>query len=69
MTTSHNIARCIKYDFGRTPYDLQQGAEYCERIARHSRLNPWAEAGMADAYADAAKMLRDELTSKTPAIA
>jgi hypothetical protein len=67
MTTASEITRCIKYDFGRTPHDLRQGAEYCERIARTSALNPWAEPGMSAAYADAAQALRLELQEKEAA--
>jgi hypothetical protein len=57
MTTPWQIVRCIKSDIG----DLKAGAEYCERIAATARLNPCAAPGDANAYAEAAMILRSQI--------
>ena len=57
MTTPEQIIRCIKSDMDG---DLIAGADYCERISRNASMNPWAEAGDAHNYAEAARRLRDE---------
>lgn len=61
------ILRCLRSD-GFSP---EAGAQYAERIAAAARLNPFAEPGDAEAYAEAARILRTlthhkPCTSSTP---
>lgn len=57
MTTPAQIIRCLRRDMAG---DLVAAARYAERIAANARLNPWAEPGDADSYAEAARRLRHE---------
>lgn len=65
MTTSHQIVRCIKSDFGTSIQALKSGAAYCAGIAASSALNPWSESSMSPAYADAARLLTEAVDART----
>lgn len=59
MTSIQNIVRCIKSDI----VDLKRGAEYCERISKAASMNPWSECSMANNYAEAARILRSQMSA------
>ena len=61
--TALQIVRCLKSDMDG---DLAAGADYAERIAAGTSINPWADPSMADAYREAARVLRTELNHETP---
>lgn len=61
MTTPETIVRCLKRDLCG---DLLAGARYAERIAFAASMNPWAPAGDAEAYREAALRLRTEHEDK-----
>lgn len=56
IATPQQIVRCVKSDIG----NLKSGAEYCERIALGSAMNPWSEPQMSANYSEAARLLRAE---------
>lgn len=56
----HEIVRCLKRDIGL----CRTSITYAQTVAFSARLNPWAEPDMADNYAQAAEMLREELRRK-----
>lgn len=59
MTTPEQIVRCLKSDIGNLPAAI----DYAEKISAGFRLNPWAEPGDAENYAEAARRLRAELAA------
>ena len=56
----YEIVRCLKRDIGL----CRTSVTYAQTVAYSARLNPWADQDMADNYAQAAEMLREELSRK-----
>ncbi len=57
MSSTAQIVRCIRSDFGTSPKELRAGAAYCQQISRNAQYNPWAPPEDAGNYLEAARKL------------